>query len=319
MTKATTTTSPTKAGSPARVELPADWAPLVEGLRLAHVQQDGGGLDIDEIRLGAPRVDAADALVIDGHNGLVDVDARLSLAVIARALRARGWLLPLWRPLSAAPLWRLASRAPFVVDALVQRATMLNGDGDLLDTPPAPRHSAGPSLLHGATTTTPLAILVRARLRIVSAAHTTLWRERHDSVGAAAARMRDLVDGARAFAACAEGSTVCVLRGSSSPASASGSTTVVDQSELAVHRRSAWPDRWRSTRSLRPGDIMAIASALAAGQRVVSVPYLQRTAVLERARPPRMLLDVKNAAQALCAALSSAPANAPRPSARERR
>jgi hypothetical protein len=73
--------------------------------------------------------------------------------------------------------------------------------------------------------------------------------------------------------------------------------------------------RWAHARSLRPGDVFGIASALRAGRRVVSVPFLQRTAVLERQAPARRLLDVHAAAQALAGALSSAPANAPAPAA----
>ncbi|MBM4280518.1 MAG: hypothetical protein FJ137_07080 [Deltaproteobacteria bacterium] len=311
-TTATTTTStlPATAAQPA---LPADWAPLVERLRLAHLA--GEGVDVDDVALGAPRLGAADALVIDAHNGLVDVDARLSLSLIARALRARGWALPLLRPLPAAPLWRLATRAPFVVDALVQRATLLSVDGDLVETPAAPRHAAGPSLLHTATAPAPMAVLVRARLRVVSAAHTTTWTERFDDAAALAARVRDLVDGARAVAACARGRTLVVLGGASlaPTGSAAGSTA-----PAPVHRvdddgaDEASDLRWTSARSLRPGDVFGIESALRAGRRVVSVPYLQRTAVLERARPPRALLDVKGATAALVDALASAPANAPR-------
>jgi hypothetical protein len=313
----TTTTTLTKA------PLPADWGPLVEQLRLAHVGHEGAGLAVDDVVLGTPRVDAADALVIDAHNGLVDVDARLSLSVIARALRARGWELPLLRPLPAAPLWRLATRAPFLVDALVQRAMLVTGDGDVVETPSAPRHSAGPSLLHAATLPAPLAVLVRARLRIVSAAHTTTWRENGNDATAVAERLRALVDGARAFSVCAHGRALVVLGGASlapsgssvpTASSVAAASTAPSAVPSPTDGRSGLPMtlRWTSARSIRPGDVPAIASALRAGRRVVSFPYLQRTAVLERERPARTLLDVRSAAATLAAALASAPANAPR-------
>jgi hypothetical protein len=294
----------TSTSAATNLVLPADWAPLVEKLRLAHVE--GGELDVDDVDVGTPRIDAADALVIDAHNGLVDVDARLSLSAIARALHARGWRLPLFRPLPATPLWRLVARAPFLVDALVQRAVLLSVDGDLLPTPPAPRHSAGPSLLHATTTTSPLAVAVRARLRIVSSAHTVAWHESLADVDAVAARLRAFTDGARVFAACAHGTSLWVLGGSAqAPASSPtpGPQSTPTSSLLGL--------RWAAARSLRPGDVGGIASALRAGRRVVAVPYLQRTAVLERERPSRRLVDVHAAAKALATALSSAPANAP--------
>jgi hypothetical protein len=299
------TTTNTAIGPSTGATLPADWAPLVEKLRLAHVGRVG--LDIDDVDIGTPSLGAADSLVVDAHNGLVDVDARLSLAAIARALDARGWRLPLFRPLPSTPLWRLAPRAPFVVDALVQRATLLSVDGDLLDTPPAPRHSTGPSLLHATTLPAPLAVLVRARLRIVSSAHTVVWHESFANVDDTSARVRELVDAARAFAACAHGTSLWVLGGSAlAPAS---STT--PQPAPTPASTSLAGLRWSQARSLRPGDVFGVASALRAERSVVAVPYLQRTAVLEREPPARRLLDVRSAAQALAGALSSAPANAP--------
>jgi hypothetical protein len=298
---ATTTTSST---------LPPDWAPPVEKLRLAHVGR--ADVDVDAIDVGRPRIDAADSLVVDAHNGLVDVDARLSLAAIARALHARGWRLPLFRPLPSTPLWRLAPRAAFVVDALVQRATLLSVDGDLLDTPPAPRHSAGPSLLHGTTMPAPLAVLVRARLRIVSSAHTVAWHEAFAHTDDVAHRVREFVDGARAFALCAHGTSLWVLGGSALAPPSSTTPRAAETSTTATTSSTALMGlRWASARSLRPGDAGGIASALRAGRRVVAVPYLQRTAVLERDRPARRLVDVHSAAAALANALSSAPANAP--------
>jgi hypothetical protein len=301
--------------------LPADWAPLVERLRLAHV--DRGSIDVDDIDVGRPRAGAADSIVIDAHNGLVDVDARLSLAVISRVLAARGWMLPLLRPLPTTPLWRLATRAPFVVDTVCQQGLLLSGDGDLIETPAAPRHSAGPSLLHGTTTLLPLAVLVRARLRVMSTTHTTLWREEHPSTTAVGERLRALVDDARAFGADAHGTTLWILGGTAlAPAASAQATTAqvanaqvataqVANAQAATATTAARRPAWASATSLRPGDVGSFAAALDAGHRVAVVPYLQRAAALHRARPARALVDVPTAAAALAAALTGAGALGP--------
>lgn len=264
--------------------------PLIEQVRVHRVL--GRTLDPRTVDLGVPAGD--DGFVIDGANGLVDVDARLSLAAIAHKLELRGWLLPLLRPLPATPLWRLVQQAPLVVDAVVQQGILITVDGDVLSTPKAPRHSAGPSVLASTTTKTPFSFLTRARLRIAAATHTPLWREDHNGTRAVAARVRALVDEGRAFAVDATGWSIAVL-GGEGPSSI-GSTS----SFLPWTRPRA---RWSSARSIDPGDASAIEAALTKGHRVAVVPYLQRAAVLSRASHKVAVVDVRGAAGALADAL----------------
>jgi hypothetical protein len=282
-----TTTSKTVTASP--------FLPLIEQVRVQRVLNRS--LDPKTVCLPAPALDEAGAVVLDDANSLVDVDARISLPQLATWLEHRGWLLPLLRPLPPLPLWRLAMAAPFVVDAVCQQATLITVDGDTFSTPKAPRHSAGPSMLHATTTAVPLAFLTRVKLRLTSSTHTTLGIETHDDVFAVARRMRALVDEARVFAADACGTSLAILGGELRAAAS------------PEHSRPwARPQaRWRGARSLLPGDVFAIADALAAGARVATVPFMQRTAVLENHRRRVDVVDVRGAAAALADALRKGP------------
>jgi hypothetical protein len=268
--------------------------PLIEQLRTARVARRS--LDPRSVDLGVPPDDEPQNVVVDAFNGLADVDARLSLASIASTLQARGWLLPLLRPLPATPLWRLAMDAPFVVDTAVQAGTLISVDGDVFGTPRAPRHSAGPSVLHSTTTNPPFAFLSRARLRIAPATHTPWWREDHDDVLSVAKRLRGLVDEGLAFGAEGIGTSVVGLGGEAA-----------HERGLSFARWTSVRARYTSSRSLRPGDVDGIAAALAAGHRVAVVPFLQRAAVLGRSRPSVALVDVRSAAAAFAGALTRKP------------
>ena len=275
--------------------------PLVEQVRLGRVA--GRGVDPRAVRLGVPPNDDPQNIVVDAHNGLADVDARLSLAQIAAWLLTRGWLLPLLRPLPTTPLWRLAMDAPFVVDAVVQQGILISVDGDVFATPRAPRHSAGPSVLHSTTTNPPFAFLTRARLRIAPAAHTPLWREEHPDVRSVAKRLRGLIDESRSFGVEGFGTSVTGLGGEAG-----------HETGLSFARWTSMKARYTSSRSVRPGDVDAIAAALSAGHRVAAVPYLQRAAILGRQRPVVAMTDVRSAAAALADALRSSGTPHPGPS-----
>jgi hypothetical protein len=242
------------------------------------------------------------AIVIDADNGLADVDARLSLRAVGDALSRRGYWLPLVRPWAPVPLWRLVMDAPFVVDALVQRATLVSADGDAVDTPRAPRHAAGPSLLHAVCGPAPLAWLARATLRIVPRTHAHLVVTDHGSAAAASAAVVAVTGAARAVAVDAFGTRVAVL------AADHAVDAVDDGHSPPVERGAAWGTmsaRARASVSIGAGDRAAIARALLAGHRVAAVPFMQRAAVLH-ARPsttPR-LVDVTAAAAALAAAIT---------------
>ncbi|MDP2345103.1 MAG: hypothetical protein Q8O67_29430 [Deltaproteobacteria bacterium] len=270
---------------------------LIERLRTARVARQS--LDPRTVDLGVPPDDEPSNVIIDAFNGLVDVDARLSLAAIAASLETRGWLLPLMRPLPATPLWRLAMDAPFVVDAAVQAGILVSVDGDVFGTPRAPRHSAGPSVLHSTTTNPPFAFLTRARLRVAPATHTPWWREDHGDVMSVAKRLRGLVDESRAFGAEGFGTSVVGLGGEA------GHAVLIPEGGLSFTRWTSMHARWSSSRSVRPGDVDAIAAALSAGHRVAVVPFLQRAAILGRSRPPVALVDVRSAAGAFADALRS--------------
>jgi hypothetical protein len=276
-----------------------DLAAAVEPLRLARFR--GEALVASSLRLRAPSATSEGAIVIDADNGLADVDARLSLRAIAAVLAARGWWLPLLRPWAAVPLWRLVMDAPFVVDALVQRGVFLSVDGDVVDAPRAPRHAAGPSMVHALCGPTPLALVARATLRVVPRTHAHLVVTDHGSVAAASAAFVAVTEAARAVAVDAFGTRVAVL------AAEHAADAVDDGHSMPAERGALWgtlPARARASVSIAPGDRPTIGRALLAGRRVVAVPFMQRAAVLQ-SRPsttPR-LVDVPTAAAAFAAAV----------------
>jgi hypothetical protein len=188
------------------------FAPMAEQVRRAKLDNEAVALRALRPAPGPAHNDPG-ALVLDEQNRLADVDARLDLLAIGRLLAKQGWRLPLPRPLPAVPLWRLAAMAPVVVEALLHSATLLTVDGDPMQTPSAPRHSAGPSLLHGVCSRPPLCFLARARLRVVPAATTSWDLEHHDDEAAAAARLVQVAAEGRALLAAAFGVDVLVLRG----------------------------------------------------------------------------------------------------------
>lgn len=295
-----TTTSATSSSLDATAQA---FLPLIEQVRVHRVLDRR--LDPHTFTLTPPSADK-DAIVVDAHNGLADVDARLSLSVVAARLLARGWLLPLVRPLPSTPLWRLAMTAPFFIDACAQQATLITVDGDVFSTPKAPRHSAGPSMLHATTTAVPFAFVTRVKLRLMPLTHATVSVESHEDVSAVAARVRALVDEARAFGVDARGNSIVVVSGAPARTASTLPGPAQDDSKNAP-----WTTpraRWSSSRSIHPGDVTAIAAALKAGHRVAAVPFLQRAAVLQRVSAPAVgLLDVRGAAAALADALRTDP------------
>jgi len=310
-TKTMTITKSTATGSkPARTVIDVAVADdaimgLVERLRLARVKKTP--LLASSIVLPAPPPDDVRSVVIDADNGLADVDARLSLAAIGHRLKQQGYWLPMLRPWSAMPLWRLAMTAPLVVDALIQRGTLVSVDGDVIDTPRAPRHAAGPSLLHGlCARPSPTALLVRAHLRVVPRTHARLVVTDHGSADAAARAFVAVTDAARAVCVEAFGTSLAVL--------ADDHGAVHNDVDVDSDRGSAWgrvSSRVVGSRSIGPGDRPAIVKALCAGQRVIGVPFMQRAGVLlsttASAAAPS-LVDVSTAttlaASAIAAALS---------------
>ncbi|MCC7112466.1 MAG: hypothetical protein IT382_24450 [Deltaproteobacteria bacterium] len=276
---------------------------LVETLRRAHVEGAS-------IALRAPHsastavvrlVAGKDARVsLDAHNGLAELDGALALGATARRLEQIGAIFPIARPLPPAPLAIAAAAVPYLVDAFIASGDALTFDGDPYSTPRAPRAAAGPALLYSVCTRPPLALLVRARVRVLLATHATSWREEHESVRAAAERVRDLVEEGRAFAVDACGTTVLVLAAAGVPAP-----------RLAVPARFAHFGHGRSTafahsRSLAPGDAGAMEAALLSGARVAGAPFIGRAAALERGLEVLPVVDVATATHHLVAALTGA-------------
>lgn len=277
---------------------------LVEVLRRAHVEGVAIALrapaagDTAVVRLIAGR-DAR--LSLDAHNGLAEIDGALPLGASARRLEQIGAIFPIARPLPPAPLAIAAAAVPYLVDAFFHSGDALTFDGDPLTTPRAPRAAAGPALLYSVCTRPPLALLVRARVRVLLASHATSWREELPSTHAAAERVRDLVEEGRAFAVDACGTTVLVLAAAGVPAP-----------RLAVPARFAHSGHGRSTafahsRGLAPGDVDAIDAALRAGARVAGAPFIGRVAALERGLENLPVVDVATATRHLAAALTGAP------------
>jgi hypothetical protein len=276
---------------------------LVERLRLSRVRKSP--LHAASIVLTPPPADDLRSVIIDVDNGLADVDARLSLHAIGHRLKQQGYWLPMLRPWSSMPLWRLAMTAPLVVDALIQRGTLLSVDGDVIDTPRAPRHAAGPSLLHGlCARPSPTALLARAHLRVVPRTHARLVVTDWGSANAAARAFVTVTDAARAVCVEAFGSSLAVL------ADDHGAADV--DVDVDNDRGSAWGSmsaRVVGSRSIGPGDRPAIVKALCAGQRVIGVPFMQRAGVLlsttASAATP-LLVDVSTATTQAASAIAAA-------------
>lgn len=249
-----------------------------------------------------------DGITIDAHNGLADVPAHMGLAAIARALAARGYTLPWPRPLPSTPLVTLAARFPFVVDALLHSADVVVG-GHALQTPTAPRHAAGPSLLHTVAGPFPLGRLHRARLRIAPTG-TLSVRYTSTSLDNASAQLQRLSDAQQAW---------CVL---ATPAADVGVALQVwtgrlidDSAPLATRvtvdiEGQLKPPPVRSLHSIHGGDRVAVDAAFAAGDRVLLLPTQQRAAVLSAARPgqaPALAASPREAAAHFAAALRRSP------------
>ena len=306
VTKTITTSTVGSASKPARTVIDVAVADdaivaLVERLRMSRVRKSA--LHAASIVLTPPPADDIRSVVIDVDNGLADVDARLSLSAIGHRLKQQGYWLPMLRPWSSMPLWRLAMTAPFVVDALIQRGTLLSVDGDVIDTPRAPRHAAGPSLLHGlCARPSPTALLARAHLRVVPRTHARLVVTDWGSANAAARAFVTVTDAARAVCVEAFGSHLAVL------ADDHGAADV----DVDSDRGSAWGSmsaRVMGSRSLGPGDRPAIVKALCAGQRVVGVPFMQRAGVLlstTAAGASPLLVDVSTATTLAASAIAAA-------------
>lgn len=261
----------------ARKTLNARPRDLVEVLRRARVEDAAvalrapPGSDAAVVRLVAGK-DAI--LTLDTHNAVAEIDGALTLSAAARRLGHLGATFPLARPLPPLSVAAACAALPFFVDAFVQQAQAVTFDGDLLDTPRAPRNAAGPSLLATLCSRPPLALAVRARVRVQQGA--VVVKEEHGSARAAALRLRVLVNQGRAFCADAFGSSILLVAG---PGVSRHESAAPSPFAHVGHGRAASFSR---SQSLIPGDVDAMTDALSEGARVVVAPFMGRAASLWR-------------------------------------
>jgi hypothetical protein len=275
---------------------------LVEVLRRARVESrplalraDPRDASVTTLRLIPSR---ESQVTLDGHNGVAEVDAGLTLSAVARRLDRLGAIFPLARPLPPMSVALACAALPFFVDTYVQQATALTLDGDAWDTPRSPRAAAGPGLLMALCAHPPLAVAVRARVRVLTTTHAVVVREEHADVRAAARRIHELVEEGRAFTVDACGSTLLVLAGAS--LKRAGAWTPSAFTHEGRGRRASFA----RAESLVAGDVPATAHALERGARVVAAPFMGRVASLWRGFEAIPVVEVRRGIASLADALT---------------
>jgi hypothetical protein len=293
-------TSP-PAAAPHRAHVDVAVADLPELLRRQRVGlgEDGPRLAFGSVRQGAHlRIGGRARVDVDVHNLSAEADGGGLLAYLARALLARGLVLPIARPLPHAALAEACACVPYLVDAFVQQVAAVTLDGEPYDTPRAPRSATGPSLVHALCSRPPLAIAVRVRLRVASAARTRVVVREMGSTGDAARLLVDAHHEARAYAVEALGSRVVALVGDGTP-------SLLGPPSADARFAHVAGGRFHSSRAIVPGDADAIAELLGQGERVATAPFMGRAAVLERSFRAVPLLDVPRAAAGIASALAA--------------
>ncbi len=230
------------------------------------------------------------------ENSLADASASLSLPVLARLCRERGYLFPLARPLPPFTLAEACTRLPFLVDAYVSSLDAVTPAGALLSTGRAPRAATGPDLVGAVCARPPLATCVRARVRVLDAKTARSSVARVATVTDAIERVRALHDEGRAFAIAAfrardrAGRERFVVRAVGGPAAFSrrpGAEHAGLPSEPVG--RAGFADveapSFRFARSILPGDEEVMREALTSGARVVGAPLMGRLALLRAGEP----------------------------------
>lgn len=271
----------------------------VDGVAVALRGARGEGAE------GALRLDTHGAgVVLDAHNAVAEIDGALSLSAAARRIARLGAVFPLARPLPPLTLTEACAALPLFVDAFVQQATLLTGDGDAADTPKAPRAAAGPSLLGALCSRPPLALAVRVRVRVMLASHAVVRAETLPSTRAVAVRVRELLDDGRAFSVDAFGTTLLILSGASLPASQgpSSSLPVGTLDGLFAHEGRGRRASFSRALSFAPGDLDALTAALDGGQRVLAAPFIGRCGALVRGFEPLSIVDVARGVSAMTSA-----------------
>lgn len=241
-------------------------------------------------------------ITVEHDNSLVDVDAALTLPALWRLCHARGFMLPVARPLPPMTVQEACARLPVFAEAFVASATLVLTSGESLETPRAPRAAIGPDLLGALTTTPPIALCVRARVRVIPGRAARVHEARYVSAREAAHHVAAVVDEGRALSVDASragpGDFLVLTLGGSGAL-----PHVAEEPETPrfAHRAAV---RVRGGSLLIPGDERSMAETLSAGGRVLASPIMGRAGTLDKgARVPRVVpTDV--AVEQLAAALA---------------
>lgn len=229
-----------------------------------------------EARAGESASPTNESVRFSSADSLVEVDASLPLALIARRCRESGWLFPLPRPLPPLSLAAACARMPFLVDAYLASAEAVTSGGLPFGTGRAPRAATGPDLLGALCSSPPLATCLRGRVRVLDEKSARQSVERFTDVVGALGRLLALLEEGRAFAALVApvdgGYRVRALGGPASlPDGEPASSRVFGEGALG---------RVTSACSLAPGDEAAMREALEAGRALVAAPFMGRVAAL---------------------------------------
>jgi hypothetical protein len=235
----------------------------------------------DERAVDALVIDDPRAMTLDIHNGLLEIGGGVRLPDAARFATDQGYAFPLADSVPDLTLTDACFRIPPFVDAFVASAELVSLDGVRATTPRAPRSATGPDLLGLALVDPPLAVVVRARVRVFPMGSAHARDEHHSTPLEVAMRVIELMHDGRAFVVEAAKSRVRVLGPASTHA-------------RAVDDRVVMPHVTSGHTIVMSED--AVLRGLAAG-RVCASPYMGRLAVLDDAprvaRFERHAVDVR--------------------------
>jgi FAD/FMN-containing dehydrogenase len=225
----------------------------------------------------------ARAMTLDLHNGLLEVGGGVRLPDAARFAAEQGYAFPLGDSVPDLTLTDACFRMPPFVDAFVASAELVTSDGVRATTPRAPRSATGPDLMGLALVDPPLAVIVRARVRVFPTGTANARDELHPTPLEVAMRVAEIMNDGRAFVVEAARGRVRVL----GPAPVSA-RSVLDATTLP---------RVQSGRSIVVSE-NAILQGLVNDGRVLAAPYMGRIAILDdtprSARFERHAVDVRS-------------------------
>lgn len=220
----------------------------------------------DADALDALLVDDARPLAVDNENCLLDIPGGVTLREAARFAHANGFAFPVGDPVPDLALSDACFAMPAFVDAFVAHAELVTHDGVRLSTPRAPRSATGPDLLGLAIIDPPLAVVVRARVRVCPLEIARTREELHATPLDVASRVRSLLHEGRAFVVEAARLRVRVL----GPGAANA---------RAVDDTGTFPEV-RGARAIVASED-ALVDALIGGARIIASPLMGRVAIFD--------------------------------------